>query len=52
MGVTQFSWVSPMYMAGKTVIKLVFVFLLLISLLLQRRVGGGEGVSGESQLRT
>ena len=34
-GVTQFSWVSPMYTGGLHVIKLQFVFFLLIYLLLK-----------------
>ena len=35
-GVAQFSWWSPRYNGGEHVIKLLFFFLLLISLLLQR----------------
>lgn len=34
-GSTQFSWVSPIYTGGVHVVKLVFVYLLFISLLLK-----------------
>lgn len=35
-GSTHFSWVSPIYTGGVHVVKLVFIYLLFISLLLRR----------------